>query len=322
MVDNMEIKIDTRRIVLFLGFAFGIAWLTGLVIYLTGGLTNSPKIGPGLPLAVLLLAIPYMWAPALANILTRLLTREGWKDTGLRPHFRKGWPYWLMGWVLPGLQTILGAVLFFLIFPQYFDSGLAKLQQSLLSSPVFAGISPWTVVLIETAAAILISPILNSLATLGEEFGWRAYLLPKLLPLGWKKAMLLMGVIWGVWHWPVIFMGYEYGFQYSGYPWFGPLLFIWITFCFGVFLAWISLRADSVWPAVIGHSAINGIAGLAALVSTGNPNSLLGPLPVGIIGSAGFAIVALILFFLPGQKGMLPDFQKEENSANPINIEH
>jgi hypothetical protein len=93
----MEPKVDSGRIVLFLSLAFGIAWLAGLAIYLTGGLANSPQIVPGVSLALLLMAIPYMWAPAVANILTRLLTREGWKNVGLRPHFRKGWPYWLMG---------------------------------------------------------------------------------------------------------------------------------------------------------------------------------------------------------------------------------
>jgi uncharacterized protein len=298
---NMETKVDTRRTFIFLGIAFAMAWLTGLFIYLNGGLTNGPKLGP-VPLAIILLAVPYMWAPATAHIVTRLITHEGWKDLGLRPHFRKAWPYWLMAWVLPGLLTIAGAVVFFLIFPRYFDPSLAQLRQSLLASPVFSHISPWTFVAIEAVGAILISPIANSLATFGEEFGWRDYLLPKLLPLGWKKAMLLIGVIWGVWHWPVIFMGYEYGFDYPGYPWLGPLFFIWITFCLGVFLAWLALRAGSIWPAVIGHAAINGIAALGVLVVTGKPNQLFGPLPVGIIGSLGFAVLAVALFFSPGKE--------------------
>ena len=82
---------------------------------------HSPLTALGIPLAVLLLALPYMWAPALANLFTRLLTREGWKELGLRPHFRKGWPFWLMGWVLPALMTIAGAAVFFLLFPRYFD---------------------------------------------------------------------------------------------------------------------------------------------------------------------------------------------------------
>ncbi len=298
-------KVDTPRVLIFLALAFGIAWLTGLVIYLNGGLVKSPQIAPGIPLAVVLLAGPYMFAPAIAHLLTRLLTREGWKDMGLRPHFRQGWRYWLAGWVVPGLVTIIGAVVFFVLFPRYFDPALTALRQSLSKSPVGA-LSPWAFVALETVGAILISPILNSINTFGEEFGWRAYLLPKLMPLGWKRAMLLMGVIWGVWHWPVIFMGYEYGFKYPGYPWVGPLLFVLIAFSFGTFLAWITLRGGSVWPAVIGHASINGIAALAALAVQGSPNPLLGPLVVGLVGGIGYEALALILWLLPLGRVRLP----------------
>ncbi len=292
-----EAHLDTRRIVIFLVLAFGIAWLTGLVIYLTGGLLHTRMLAPGISLAIVLLAFPYMWAPALANILTRLITREGWRDVGLRPHFRHGWPYWLMGWVVPGLLTIIGAVVFFLLFPRNFDPNLSIVRQALARSPRLRMLSPWGFVVFEAVGAILISPIANAVGTFGEEFGWRAYLLPKLMRLGWRKAVLLLGLIWGVWHWPVIFMGYEYGTTYPGYPWAGPLLFVWIVFCFGVFLAWLTLRAGSVWPAVIGHAAINGIAALASLARAGAPNPLLGPLPVGVVGAIGFEVLALILFF-------------------------
>lgn len=295
----MEIKVDTRRVVIFLAFAFGIAWLTGLVIYLNGGLVNSPQIAPGITLALVLMATAYMWAPALANILTRLVTREGWKDMQLRPNFRKGWPYWLAGWFLPAVMTLAGAALFFGLFPQYFDTSLTTVKQLMAKSPSASNLSPWTVVILQLVQAVLISPIVNSIATFGEEFGWRAYLQPKLMSLGGRKAMLLIGVIWGIWHWPVIFMGYEYGFSYPGYPWAGPLLFLWVTFGLGIFLGWLALRSKSIWPAVIGHAAINGFAGAAVLVAIGQPNPLLGPLPVGIIGSLGFALVSLIIFFSP-----------------------
>ncbi len=305
---TIQPKLDTRRIVIFLVLAFGIAWLTGLVIYLTGGLVNSRKVGPGLPLAFILLAFPYMWAPAIANILTRLITREGWHDVGLRPHFRHGWPYWLMGWVVPGLLTLIGGAVFFLLFPQYFDPTLKVVRQALTRAPVLGKLSPWAFVAVETIGAIIISPIANAIGTFGEEFGWRAYLLPKLMALGWKRAVVLLGIIWGVWHWPVIFMGYEYGFKYPGAPWAGPLLFIWIVFCFGTFLAWITLRGGSVWPAVIGHASINGIAAVSLLLlQPGNaPNMLLGPTPVGLVGAIGFEVLALILFFSPLGKVDLP----------------
>ncbi len=296
---SVETSIDTRRVVVFLGFAFGIAWLTGLFIYLNGGLVNSPQIAPGVTLALVLLATAYMWAPALANILTRLVTGEGWKDLHLRPHFRKGWPFWLIAWFAPALMTLAGAALFFALFPRFFDPTLSYVRTHMPSLPSGASLSIWTVSILQLVLGVLIAPVLNSLATLGEEFGWRAYLLPKLMPLGGRRAMVLIGAIWGLWHWPVIFMGYEYGFKYPGFPWVGPLLFIWVAFCFGTFLGWLALRGRSVWPAVIGHAAINGIAAAAALATTGDPNPLLGPLPVGIIGSLGYALVAVVIFAAP-----------------------
>jgi membrane protease YdiL (CAAX protease family) len=296
----METKLDTRRIIIFLGLTFSIAWITGLIIYLNGGLTNSPQISPGVTLALVLMATVYMGAPALGNILTRLLTREGWKDMGLRPNFKKGWRFWLAAWFLPVVMTLPGAALFFVLFPQYFDASLSTMQQLMAASPSpMSSLSPWTLLIIQLAQGVLIAPLINSVFTFGEEFGWRAYLLPKLMPLGGRKAMLLMGVIWGVWHWPVIFMGYEYGFSYPGYPWAGPLLFIWVTFGMGTFLGWLTLRSKSVWPAVIGHAAVNGVAGVAVFAIAGKPNMLLGPLPVGIIGSLGFALVAIAIFVWP-----------------------
>jgi membrane protease YdiL (CAAX protease family) len=296
----VDIKLDTHRIVIFLGFTFSIAWITGLIIYLNGGLANSPQISPGVTLALVLMATVYMGAPALGNILTRLLTREGWKDMGLRPNFKKGWRFWLAAWFLPVVMTLPGAALFFVLFPQYFDASLSTIQQLMAASPSpMSSLSPWTLLIIQLAQGVLIAPLINSVFTFGEEFGWRAYLLQKLMPLGGRKAMLLMGVIWGVWHWPVIFMGYEYGSSYPGYPWAGPLLFIWVTFGMGTFLGWLTLRSKSVWPAVIGHAAVNGVAGVAVFAIAGKPNMLLGPLPVGIIGSLGFALVAIAIFVWP-----------------------
>ena len=170
--------------------------------------------------------------------------------------------------------------------------------------------------MVQVVQAILISPIVNGLPVLGEEFGWRAYLLPKLMPYGGRKAMLEMGIIWGVWHWPVIFMGYEYGLSYPGAPWLGALIFLWFTFVIGTFLGWLTLQSRSVWPAVIAHSSINGIALLAPYLLTGQPNPLIGPSMVGLLGSLPFALVAIWLLSrsrvfasketLPGQTEVVP----------------
>lgn len=302
----MQPTLDTRRITVFLLFAFGIAWATGLVIYLTGGLADSLLLVDTavfqLRLATVLMATVYMFAPALAHVFTRLITREGWADVWLRPHFRRGWGFWALAWVLPALLTILGGIVYFGLFPQHFDANLGPLQAMLdaqsaqLGQEIELPFPLVVLVLLQVGQAILLAPLINSLFTFGEEFGWRGYLQPKLVGLGWRKAMIVMGVIWGVWHWPVIFMGYEYGFEYPGAPWLGPLVFLWFTFVAGTFLGWLTVKGRSVWPAVIGHAAINGITALPILFVQGTPNPLLGPLPNGLIGSLGFSVVALWMF--------------------------
>ena len=94
-------EINKRRIRLFLIFAFGISWLTALVIYLTGGLLNSPVVieSGSITLAYILLASVYMWGPAIANIATRLITKEGKENLKLKFNLKKDWRYLLAGWV-------------------------------------------------------------------------------------------------------------------------------------------------------------------------------------------------------------------------------
>ncbi|HQE94099.1 MAG TPA: CPBP family intramembrane metalloprotease [Anaerolineae bacterium] len=294
----MNSLLDRRRILVFLAFAFGLAWVGALVIYLTGGLANSP-------FTYLILTVVYMGAPTIAHILTRLITHEGWGHLYLRPRLHHEWPYWVAAWFAPGVLTIVGMIVFFALFPQYYDADLTPVKQMLETQANLTGkpvpdTRPWLIIINQTAIALILAPLLNAFATFGEEFGWRAYLQPKLLPLGGRATMLLMGVIWGVWHWPLIAMGHNYGLDYPGAPWGGMAMMVWFTLAVGTLLGWLTLRAGSVWPAVIGHGAINGIAALGALFVKGKPNPLLGPLPVGFVGAAGFAVVMLILFIRRG----------------------
>ncbi len=301
----MTKPLETTRIAIYLAFSFGLAWATALLVYLLGGLQNSPSLVAGTPitLAFVLIASVVMWSPALAHIFTRLVTREGWGDTQLRPGFRQSWPYWLAAWFLPGLLTIAGLVIYFLLFPQHYDPALGTLRDMLASRvpPDFdlSGRSLWLVTAVQVMQGMLLSPLINGLATFGEEFGWRAYLQPKLMPLGGRKAVLLMGLIWGVWHWPIILMGHNYGLDYPGAPWLGPLAMVWFTLILSIFLGWVTIKGGSVWPAVIGHAAINGMANLGVIFVQGQPNPLLGPLPVGLIGGLGFALVALLIYASP-----------------------
>jgi len=303
----MNNQLDIKRIAVFFAFAFGIAWLIGLVIYLMGGLAHSPEIVPGtdITLAYVLIAVGYMWSPALAHILTRLLTREGWQALYVRPRLR-GWPYWIVAWLVPVVVTFLGAVAFFAIFPQFYDASLTLVRESLVRSGLPASSNPWTVLITRAAIMILVAPLANGLFIFGEEFGWRAYLQPKLMPLGGRKTMMLIGMIWGIWHWPMIMMGYEYGLDSPGFPWSGMLMMVWASLLFGTFLGWVTLRSRSIWPAVIGHAVMNAVGTLGLLLVQGKPNPLLGPAVNGAIGSVALAILALAILIIPNALKVSP----------------
>jgi membrane protease YdiL (CAAX protease family) len=296
----MENKVDAKRIWIFLAFAFGIAWAVSLVIYLVSGRLNT-SFGASSGQLVVFLAIGFgvMWAPALANILTRSITKEGWANAYLRPNFRKGWGYWLLAWFSPVVLTIIGLVVYFTLFPQHYDPGMPLIQQQLEAAGIELNMPSWLYGLIQLPNVLLVGLVVNSFFTFGEEFGWRAYLLQKLLPMGSRKAVLLGGVIWGVWHWPLIAMGHNYGLDYAGAPWLGMLAMVWFTTSLGILFSWMVLRAGSVWPAVIGHAIVNAVAGLGVIYMSGEPNMVLGPTAAGLVGGVGFALLAVILLLAP-----------------------
>ena len=285
--------VEWRRVGLFVLFTFGISWSVAAVIYTTGGIgAESPKVFAGIRLWYVLTPTGYMFAPAAANVLTRLATGEGREGLSLRPHFRRSWRWWVVAWVVPPLLVYLGATLFFAVFPQFLGVTTSALNEALgVTAGQIAGFSSQELVLVIAVAALTINTVVNCITTFGEEFGWRAYLLPKLLGLGGRQAVLLTGVIWGVWHWPLIWMGYNY----PGRPVLGSLAMVYFTVIAGVFLGWVTLRGESVWPAVIGHAAINANAGIVLLLTRNDPSRLLGPSMTGVIGSLPLVVFALWL---------------------------
>jgi membrane protease YdiL (CAAX protease family) len=290
----MNSTIDRKRIFIFVGIAYAISIALALVLFFNGGLYLRPWVVNPLWYT---LGNVLMFAPAVANIATRLITREGWSNTLLRPNFRRGWPFYLAAWFLPALATLVGGAIYYLLFPGRFDPSMTWARDHLGLIPIATGPGTFAII-VRMAYAVLASPLSIPLM-FGEEFGWRAYLQPKLMPLGPRKAVLLVGVIWAVWHWPFIFMGFEYGLNYWGAPVVGPLLFVWFCFLTSTFLGWVTLRSGSVWPAALGHGVINAASLLMIAYINGEPDRLIGPGHVGIIGSLGYALLALPIFFIP-----------------------
>ncbi|WP_411967576.1 CPBP family intramembrane glutamic endopeptidase [Haloferax sp. YSSS75] len=283
-------SVESRRVFIFLVVAFGLSGATALVVYATGGLTDSPQVAFGLPLWLVLVSTFYMFSPAVANVVTRVVTDEGWDNLRVRPAFRSNLRTYLLAWLAPGLLTAIGTVVFFVVFPVYFDPNASAFRDVLPPG------APLELVFgVQVLQGLLLGATLNTVFAFGEELGWRAYLLQKLLPLGRRRAVLVLGVIWGAWHWPIIAMGYNYGFDYVGAPWTGFLAMVWMTTATGTFLAWLALRADSVWPAALGHGMINAFAGIGFIFATSGAPSLLGPTVVGVVVAVPWVLLAIVL---------------------------
>jgi membrane protease YdiL (CAAX protease family) len=126
----------------------------------------------------------------------------------------------------------------------------------------------------------------------GEEWGWRGYLLPRLLPLGQWRALLASGVIWGLWHAPIILLGANY----PGHPILGILAMIGLNTIIGILLNWTRLATGSVWPAVLGHAALDISIPVSYVWS--RAGATYDPLHVTITGWTGWILPLLVIAFL------------------------
>ncbi|MGI5901707.1 MAG: CPBP family intramembrane glutamic endopeptidase [Desulfitobacteriia bacterium] len=288
-MENRKLK-TKKRLILFVIFAIGLGWLTFLMIPFLG-----VEYGQMSSTVFLIIA---MFVPTISNILTRLITKEGFQNMYLRPNFKGNIKAYLLVFFGPTILLFLSAAFYFLIFPGNFDSELTMVKASGI-----AGISPINVILIMSLQVIILGPIINIIPTLGEELGWRGYLLPKLQEFfSDRKALVITGAIWGIWHLPAIVMGHNYGTNYIGYPVLGILAMIIFCIVLGIIEGYATIKLKSAVPAAMIHSTVNAGAGFPIVLAKGGYNTLLGPAITGLIGGLPFLIVAVILFIKIGKR--------------------
>jgi hypothetical protein len=122
--------------------------------------------------------------------------------------------------------------------------------------------------------------------------------LPKLMPLGKPRAYVLVGIVWGLWHLPLVLVG----FTYPGYPLIGAVMFLALTTVFGVYLNELTLRNESSILAGWAHGVFNSQKlGIWSLLYSG-VNPLLG----GYAGVAGIAIWAGLAAIASRRRGVRP----------------
>ncbi|MGH3322160.1 MAG: lysostaphin resistance A-like protein [Streptosporangiaceae bacterium] len=304
-----ETRVDRRGVWSFLVIAYAAAWLVDVPLWVSPRHLAAPWA-----LAVM---IGMMYTPALATfVVTRwvsplpgLARRTGLTFGGSFRHM--AW-YCLFGWLaVPAMALVAPFVAALLGVYDLDIFGLSGYRETLAHAPggVAIPISA-TMLVVIGLVGILPAAFINGLAAFGEEWGWRGYLLPRLLPLGQWRALVLQGVAWGLWHAPILLLGYNY----ASHPRLGVLAMVGFTVVLGILFGWLRLSTGSIWPSVLGHGALNASTG--ALVyfraAGSHPDTIL----AGIQGATGW-IVPLLVIALLVVLGRLPVARPPDPTPRP-----
>lgn len=288
---------DNKRIIIFLGFVFVITYLVEFLFIVP--LAHSKNISDGVIATFISAAV--MMIPALSVFLTRIITKESFYNHYICFSLKDGSiKYYLLAWFLPAVLIILGALLYFLIFPYQFDWDMSYYMGNVTKSGTVVTVEALrTTMISQLITGVILGPVMNCITCFGEEWGWRGYLLPKLMssmPTG--IAILIDGIIWGLWHLPLIIAGKNYGFNYNGYPYAGIAMMILFCVTIGTLFSYLTIKTKSCIPSVIGHGALNSVASVGIVFTNDGGKMLLGPSITGLISMIPAIITAVIVLLL------------------------
>lgn len=189
-----------------------------------------------------------MFAPAIASILTRVITKEGFGNMYLALNFKGNVKYYLASvWV-----KLIEGVVCLIVIPMVFINGIS-FAEIFATQDMSARLANY--IWIIGLTLVLFMP------GLGEELGWRGYLMPKLVKLiGKPGAVVVGGIIWGLWHFPITLLGHNFGVDYPGYPWLGILMMCILCILMNPLLMLLTEKTKSIYPASFCHMMNNNMS--------------------------------------------------------------
>jgi len=282
---------DGKKFVKYIIGSFGIAWVLQVIASMMSWKGNQ--------IAFTMILAVSMYAPFVGTLIAGIPLRGmGWK-----PRFKGNIKNILLAWFVPVIFTALGAVLYFVIFPNRLDFTGEYLRaaggEAVMEQLAAAGITPKMYLLIGLLQCLTYAPLVNMFAALGEEVGWRGAMQPMLNDrFGKRVGRIIGGVIWGAWHWPAMTLaGYEYGLNYWGYPILGMVTFCLFTIALGTLEDALYEKSKSIWIPSLMHGSINAIGTVPMMVggSAYMNQMILGPIPMGLISGIPLAIIAIVV---------------------------
>jgi len=251
-----------KRIITFIFFTYGIS-----SIFMFWAISSrSLRAGGGF------VALGGMWSPGIAAILTQFLYRKSLREFGWNWGKTK---YQVWSYAVPALYALTVHVFVWI-------TGLAGFVQG----------SP-TKLIITSLKMLAIGTVLGSIFALGEEIGWQGFFVPLLARVtSFTKTALLRGIVWSVWHYPLIIFG-VYGAEELP-VWYKLLCFTVLLTGISFAFAWFRLKSGSLWTGMFLHASHNlFVQGLPGLTTDKGMTVYL----IDEFGAVS-AVVALIIAFI------------------------
>ena len=276
---------ENRKAFLFVTLTFTISYLFVFLYFLFGGRWVMP--------GSLIISVIYMFIPMLVSIFVQKIVYKDLVKEPLGVSFKLN-RWFLIAWLLPviisfltlGINLLFPLVEFTPDMEGFYESLKATLSpeqiETMKAQAEAFPIHPYWIGLLQ---ALIAGITINAIAGFGEELGWRGLLQKELAHLGFWKSSLLIGVIWGIWHAPIILQGHNY----PEHPKIGVFMMIIFTLLLAPIFGYVRLKAKSVIAAAIIHGTLNTTFALDLLVIKGGSD-----LTVGISGLAGFIALAFV----------------------------
>lgn len=274
-----------KKLGLFIWITFALSWLLVALFAAFGGKWNT--------LGATIVATAFMFMPMISAILVqKFIYKEPLKEPlGISFKLNR---WWLVAWLLPpviafatiGISLLIPGISYSPEMAGFFEryEGIIpaeRLEQMKTQVTAF----PIHIFWITLIQGLIAGVTINAVAGFGEELGWRGFLLRELGHMGFWKASAIIGLIWGIWHAPIILQGHNY----PQHPVKGVfMMVIWCLLLSPIF-SYIRIRSKSVIAAAIIHGSLNATAGLAIMVVEGG-NDLI----IGVTGVAGFIVLFIV----------------------------
>ncbi|GBU26882.1 hypothetical protein R84B8_00397 [Treponema sp. R8-4-B8] len=279
--------IKMNKTCLFLIFTFVISWSIAAIFWIIRGNFNFN-------LGFTIMGTIYMFIPFISAIIVKAIYKEPIFSDFLISFKINRW--FFIAWLIIPLIVFcsLGISILFpnVTYNPELTGMFDRMKETLTPEQIEEfktkmNSLPINFIWLSLIQGLIAGATVNALAAFGEETGWRGFLLKNLRDMRFFKAAVIIGLIWGIWHAPLILMGHNY----PQHPQIGVLMMIAFCILLAPILQYLTIKSKSVIASAIAHGTLNAVAGISIMAVSGGND-----LTTGITGIAGF--ITLFIFVL------------------------